>query len=106
MMDKIITEVERDPHYRHVTDTANPIPQANISDVICDALHRSAAILPLAALVSYTTSGVTSLRTARVEAGGGDFEPHPRPRNRPPPGARLGHARCSCARTDRCLRNR
>ena len=66
MMDKIITEVERDPHYRHVTDTANPIPQANISDVICDALHRSAAILPLAALVTYTTSGTTSLRTARV----------------------------------------
>jgi pyruvate kinase len=66
MMDKIITEVERDPHYRNVTDAANPIPQANISDVICDALHRSATILSLAALVTYTTSGMTSFRAARV----------------------------------------
>ena len=36
-----------------------------MSDVICDALRRSAAILPVAALVTYTASGTTALRAAR-----------------------------------------
>ncbi|ACB96427.1 pyruvate kinase [Beijerinckia indica] len=65
MMNKIITAVEQDPVYREGLDATGPTPQANVSDVICSALHRSAAILPVAALVTYTTSGLTSLRTAR-----------------------------------------
>src|SRR3954449_9552083 len=39
-----------------------------MSDVICDALRRSAAILPVAALVTYTVSGRTALRAARERA--------------------------------------
>jgi len=65
MMNEIITEVERDPHYRQATDAAHPEPEATVSDVICDALRRSAAILPVAALVTYTAAGRTALRAAR-----------------------------------------
>ena len=65
MMSEIIAEVERDPHYRTATDAAHPEPEATVSDVICDALRRSAAILPVSALVTYTVSGRTALRAAR-----------------------------------------
>jgi pyruvate kinase len=65
IMSEIIAEVERDPHYRKATDAAHPEPEATVSDVICDALRRSAAILPVAALVTYTASGQTALRAAR-----------------------------------------
>jgi pyruvate kinase len=65
MMNEIIAEVERDPQYRAVLDAAHPEPEATVSDVICDALRRSAAILPVAALVTYTAAGKTALRAAR-----------------------------------------
>jgi pyruvate kinase len=65
IMSEIIAEVERDPHYRTATDAAHPEPEATVSDVICDALRRSAAILPMAALVTYTAAGRTALRAAR-----------------------------------------
>jgi len=65
IMNRIIEAVEADPHYRAGLDAANPAPQPEVSDLICDALQRSASILPIAALVTYTTSGYTSLRTAR-----------------------------------------
>ena len=65
IMSEIIAEVEQDPHYRRATDAAHPEPEATVSDVICDALRRSAAILPVAALVTYTAAGTTALRAAR-----------------------------------------
>ena len=65
IMSEIIAEVEQDPHYRTATDAAHPEPEATVSDVICDALRRSAAILPVAALVTYTAAGRTALRAAR-----------------------------------------
>ncbi len=65
IMSEIIAEVERDPHYRKATDAAHPEPEATVSDVICDALRRSAAILPITALVTYTAAGRTALRAAR-----------------------------------------
>src|ERR671920_291856 len=65
IMSEIIAEVEQDPHYRKATDAAHPEPEATVSDMICDALRRSAAILPIAALVTYTVSGRTALRAAR-----------------------------------------
>jgi pyruvate kinase len=46
-------------------DSAHPDPEATVSDIICDALRRSAAILPMAALVTYTAAGKTALRAAR-----------------------------------------
>ena len=65
MMDSIIAEVEADPHYRRAIDAAHPEPSATISDVICTSLRQAAAILPIKAIVTYTTSGSTSLRAAR-----------------------------------------
>lgn len=65
-MHKIIAAVESDPTYRQALDAANPAPSATIADTICHALQQSAAVLPLKALVTYTHSGATSIRTARA----------------------------------------
>jgi pyruvate kinase len=65
MMDRIIAVVERDPDYVRAIEAAHPAPEPTISDAICCALRRAAGILPLAATVTYTTSGHTSLRAAR-----------------------------------------
>jgi pyruvate kinase len=65
IMSEIITEVERDPFHRRTLDAAHPAPEASVSDVICDALRRSATILPVATLVTYTAAGRTALRAAR-----------------------------------------
>ena len=65
MMDRIITEVERDPFYRRMIDAAHPEPGSTISDTICCALRRATGLLSIAAAVTYTSSGYTSLRTAR-----------------------------------------
>ena len=37
-----------------------------MADVICHALRRAAAVLPVKAIVTYTTSGSTALRAARA----------------------------------------
>jgi pyruvate kinase len=65
IMDRIIEEVERDPQYRKVLDESRPELEASIADVICYALRQAAAVLPVAAIVTYTSSGSTSLRAAR-----------------------------------------
>ena len=65
MMDRIIAEVERDPHYRTATDAAHPEPDATISDAICFGCAQAAALLPVEAIVTYTMSGTTALRAAR-----------------------------------------
>ena len=64
MMDRIITEVERDPFYRRMIDAAHPEPGSTISDTICCGLRRATGLLPIAAAVTYINSGYTSLRTA------------------------------------------
>ena len=65
MMDRIIAVVERDPDYARAIESQHPAPEPTISDAICSALSRVAGMLPLAATVTYTTSGHTSLRAAR-----------------------------------------
>ena len=65
MMEGIIAEVEAVPYYRQATDAAHPAPDATVSDVICYAVRQAASILPVAAIVTYTTSGWTTLRAAR-----------------------------------------
>ena len=66
MMDRTINRVERDPHYRTVVDAQTPPPQPDSADAICDALRRISHTLPVAATVTFTSSGSTSLRAARV----------------------------------------
>jgi len=65
IMDRIIAEVEQDSHYRLVMDTNQPEPQPTQADAICDALHNVVHTLPVAATVTYTSSGFSTLRAAR-----------------------------------------
>lgn len=65
MMDRIISRVERDPHYRTVIDAQNPEPHPNSADAICGALRQVAQTLSVAATVTFTSSGSTSIRAAR-----------------------------------------
>jgi pyruvate kinase len=65
MMDRIIGEVESDPYHREVLESLQMPVQPTTADAICAAMDRIAEMLPLAAIVTYTTSGSTSLRAAR-----------------------------------------
>ena len=65
IMDRIIQEVEKDPYSRVVLDAAHPEPAPTMSDAICCALRRVVSLLDIAAAVTYTSSGSTSLRAAR-----------------------------------------
>jgi pyruvate kinase len=65
MMDRIIREVEQDPHQRTQLDAAHPEPTATLSDAICCGLRRAVSLLNVSVAVTYTSSGFTSLRAAR-----------------------------------------
>ena len=65
MMNSIITQVEQDPYYRELIDATRPSPQETNADAICSALRTVAHTLPIAATVTYTSSGYSSLRAAR-----------------------------------------
>lgn len=65
IMDKIAIDVERDTLYRKIMDAEHPDPEKNSSDAITAAASEIAATISAAAIVTYTTSGSTTLRTAR-----------------------------------------
>jgi len=65
MMDRIIRDVEGDAHYRDVIDAQHPPADATTADAICQAMRSVAQTLPVAATVTYTSSGFTALRAAR-----------------------------------------
>jgi len=65
LMDNIIAHVESDPHYRDLIEASYTPAESNYSDAICAALRRVSGILNVAATVTYTSSGFTSLRAAR-----------------------------------------
>ncbi|MCC6197475.1 MAG: pyruvate kinase [Burkholderiales bacterium] len=65
IMDRIIAEVEADPYHRQVLESLQTAGQPNYADAICAAMGAIVAMLPVAAIVTYTTSGSTSLRAAR-----------------------------------------
>jgi len=65
MMDRIIAEVEADANYRIGIDASHTAPRPAVGDAICLALRQTAGLLPVAAMVTYTRSGTTSLRAAR-----------------------------------------
>ena len=64
-MNRIIIEVERDPHYRKTIDAAIPIPGDTVADAISSSLRHVATVMPLAATFTYTESGFSSFRAAR-----------------------------------------
>jgi len=65
IMDRIAADVERDDLYRKIMDAEHPDPDKNSSDAITAAASEVAMTISAAAIVNYTTSGSTTLRTAR-----------------------------------------
>jgi pyruvate kinase len=68
MMDRIIVEVERDPLYRQLIDASHVAVEAGDADVaqaVCSAMRGTVALLRASAVVTYTSSGITTLRAAR-----------------------------------------
>ena len=66
MMDRIIKAAENDrSYYRPMSDAARPAPAATIPDAICAGISDITHLLPIAAVVTYTSSGSSSLRASR-----------------------------------------
>jgi pyruvate kinase len=64
-MDRIATEVERDPIYRNIIHAQRNEPEATGADAISAAARQIAETLNLAAICCYTASGATAVRAAR-----------------------------------------
>jgi pyruvate kinase len=69
MMDRIARRVERDPHYRAILDTRRAVPEKTEADAITAAARQVAETVRAAVIVTYTTSGSTTLRAARERPG-------------------------------------
>jgi len=65
MMNRIIERVERDSVWRSTMDANHPEPEATSADAISAAARQAAHTLSAAAIVTYTTSGSTTLPAAR-----------------------------------------
>ena len=65
MMERILVEVESDPYHRQLLESSQTPAQSTSADAICAAMDTIAGLLPVAVIVTYTTSGSTSLRAAR-----------------------------------------
>lgn len=65
MMDRILKSVEHDPLYRKLMDASRREPEATTADAISAAARQCAHTLSAAAIVTYTTTGSTTLRAAR-----------------------------------------
>jgi pyruvate kinase len=68
MMDRIITQVERDPMYRQIIDASHAsfsADEGGVASAVCCAMRRTVSLLQAAAIVTFTRTGRTSLRAAR-----------------------------------------
>ena len=65
MMDRIARRVERDPLYRTILDAAPSRSENTTADAITAAARQVAHTIGAAAIVTYTSSGFTTLRAAR-----------------------------------------
>jgi pyruvate kinase len=65
IMSRIVSRVERDPFYRQVMDLEHANPEATSADAISAAARQVAHTISAASVVTYTTSGSTTLRAAR-----------------------------------------
>jgi pyruvate kinase len=69
IMDRILKSVEADPLYRKLMDASRHEPEATTADAISAAARQCAHTLGAAAIVTYTTTGSTTLRAARERPG-------------------------------------
>jgi pyruvate kinase len=65
IMDRIINRVERDSLYVKFTETARSLPEATAADAISAAARQSAETITAQAIVSFSSTGSTTLRIAR-----------------------------------------
>ncbi|MBL6927577.1 MAG: pyruvate kinase [Rhodospirillales bacterium] len=65
MMSRIIHRVERDPVYRKYIDAQRRDPQPTAEDAITAAAHDAAHTISAAAIVTFTSTGTTTLRASR-----------------------------------------
>lgn len=65
IMDEIIKETERDGFYRNAVEASHPPLESTAADAITAAAHQVADTVNATAIVTYTTSGSTTLRAAR-----------------------------------------
>jgi pyruvate kinase len=65
IMEKIIESVEHDPLYRPIMDAVHAEPEHTAADAITAAARQVAHTVRASAIVTYTTSGSTTLRAAR-----------------------------------------
>lgn len=65
IMNRIITHVEQDPFYRKMQDASLHRPEPTTSDAITAAARQVAHTIQAAAIVTFTSTGETTLRAAR-----------------------------------------
>lgn len=65
IMDRILLRVEEDEHYRAIVEAGRGDPENSAADAICAAARQVARTLGAAAIVTFTSSGFTTLRAAR-----------------------------------------
>ncbi|AFT86114.1 Pyruvate kinase [Paraburkholderia phenoliruptrix BR3459a] len=65
MMNRILEHTEGDPSYRQLMRAVGPRDSATTTDAIGAAVRTITGVLPVAATVTYTTSGATAMRVAR-----------------------------------------
>ncbi len=65
IMEKIIESVEHDPLYRPIMDAVHAEPEHTAADAITAAARQVAHTVDARAIVTYTTSGSTTLRASR-----------------------------------------
>lgn len=65
IMEKIIEQVEHDPLYRPIMDAVEAEPEHTAADAITAAARQVAHTVGAKAIVTYTTSGSTTLRASR-----------------------------------------
>ena len=69
MMERIVRRVEGDPLYRRIMDADHPSPEATAPDALTAAARQVAETISAAAIVTYTTTGSTTLRASRERPG-------------------------------------
>lgn len=65
MMNRIITRVERDPLYREMREAERRAPERTAADAITAAARQVADTISAAAIVTFSTTGSTTIRAAR-----------------------------------------
>ncbi|WP_185983403.1 pyruvate kinase [Aureimonas mangrovi] len=64
-MSRIAVQVEKDPLYPSIISASRPLAEATGADAVSLAARQMAETLSVAAIVTYTSTGTTGLRTSR-----------------------------------------